>query len=117
MSLKRRIASDFDEVRRCCTNWPAKANNYACCITHHYFSYHPESEMEQQRVEMGVLARKDALLKEEPVYDLGIAGEVEPDGVHLQVTVAAKKRLFSKERAAYLMEEVCRKVESLNSAL
>ncbi|KAM3428602.1 hypothetical protein MY4824_008750 [Beauveria thailandica] len=61
-----------------------------------------EGEMEQQRVEMGVLARKDALLKEEPVYDLGIAGEAEPDGVHLQVTVVAKTRLFSKERASYL---------------
>ncbi|OAA37311.1 BEAS beauvericin nonribosomal cyclodepsipeptide synthetase [Beauveria brongniartii RCEF 3172] len=108
---------DFDEVRRSCTNWPATANNYACCVTYHDFSYHPESEMEQQRVEMGVLARKDALLKEEPVYDLGIAGEVEPDGVHLQVTVVAKTRLFSKERAAYLMDEVCRKLESLNSAL
>ncbi|KAM3560869.1 hypothetical protein ARSEF4850_003489 [Beauveria asiatica] len=90
-----------------CTNWPATANNYACCVTYHDFSYRPESEMEQQRVEMGVLARKDALLKEEPVYDLGIAGEVEPDGVHLQVTVVAKMRLFSKERASYLMEEVC----------
>lgn len=108
---------DFDEVRRSCTNWPATANNYACCVTYHDFSYHPESEMEKQRVEMGVLARKDALLKEEPVYDLGIAGEVEPDGVHLQVTVVAKTRLFSKERAAYLMEEVCRLFESLNSAL
>ncbi|KAM0667388.1 hypothetical protein ACQRIU_003253 [Beauveria bassiana] len=108
---------DFDEVRRSCTNWPATANNYACCVTYHDFSYHPESKMEQQRVEMGVLARKDALLKEEPVYDLGIAGEVEPDGVRLQVTVVAKTRLFSEERAAYLMEEVCRLFESLNSAL
>ncbi|KAM3507048.1 hypothetical protein MY11210_007315 [Beauveria gryllotalpidicola] len=97
--------------------WPATANNYACCVTYHDFSYHPESEMEQQRVEMGVLARKDALQKEEPVYDMGIAGEVEPDGVHLQVTVAAKTRLFGRERAAYLMEEVCRMFESLNSAL
>ncbi|KAK8148017.1 hypothetical protein G3M48_000544 [Beauveria asiatica] len=100
-----------------CTNWPATANNYACCVTYHDFAYHPEGEMEQQRVEMGVLARKDALLKEEPVYDLGIAGEVEPDGVHLQVTVVAKTRLFSKERASCLMEQVCREFESLNSAL
>ncbi|KAM3430908.1 hypothetical protein NHJ13734_007541 [Beauveria thailandica] len=96
---------DFDQVRRSCTNRPATASNYACCVTYHDFAYHPEGEMEQQRVEMGVLARKDALLKEEPVYDLGIAGEVEPDGVHLQVTVVAKTRLFSKERASYLMEE------------
>ncbi|KAM3428598.1 hypothetical protein MY4824_008746 [Beauveria thailandica] len=93
---------DFDQVRRSCTNWPATANKYACCVTYHDFAYHPEGEMEQQRVEMGVLARKDALLKEEPVYDLGIAGEAEPDGVHLQVTVVAKTRLFSKERASYL---------------
>ncbi|KAM3507050.1 hypothetical protein MY11210_007317 [Beauveria gryllotalpidicola] len=88
----------FDEVRRSYTGWLAGDGEQLRVLR--------DSEMEQQRVEMGVLARKDALQKEEPVYDMGIAGEVEPDGVHLQVTVAAKTRLFGRERAAYLMEEL-----------
>ncbi len=108
----------FDEVKRsCAADWPETATNYACCVTYHAFAYHPASEVEQQRVEMGVLAKKAELQREEPLYDLGIAGEVEPDGAHLQVTVVAKARLFGEERTAYLLEEACKAFEMLNSSL
>ncbi|KAJ2979739.1 hypothetical protein NQ176_g3070 [Zarea fungicola] len=107
----------FDEIRRRCTDWPATATNYGCCVTYHNFEYHPESEVDQQRVEMGVLAKKAELQKEEPLYDFAIAGEVEPDGAHLQVTVVAKARLFSEMRAKYLLEEVCKTFQALNMSL
>ncbi|OAA73278.1 BEAS beauvericin nonribosomal cyclodepsipeptide synthetase [Cordyceps fumosorosea ARSEF 2679] len=110
----------FDEVKRTdCADWPATANsdNYPCCVTYHEFSYHPTSEAEGGSVELGVLAKKEALQREEPLYDLGIAGEVEPDGVHLQVTVVARARLFDQARATQLVEAVCEAFEMLNASL
>ncbi|CEJ80096.1 hypothetical protein VHEMI00301 [[Torrubiella] hemipterigena] len=107
----------FDEVKRNCTQWPETVPNYACCITYHNFEYHPKSEMETQQVELGILAKHVELRKEEPLFDLAMAGEVEPDGVHLQVSVIGKSRLFKEERIRYLLEEVCKTFEKLNLTL
>lgn len=107
----------FDEVKRHCTNWPESAKNYGCCVTYHNFEYHPESEMGQQRVEMGVLAKQAELEKEEPLYDLAIAAEVEPDGVHLKVTAVAKARMYTAQRAEDFLEGVCKAFETLNLSL
>nr|AFP96785.1 bassianolide synthetase [Beauveria bassiana] len=107
----------FDEIKRSCTDWPDSARNYGCCVTYQNFEYHPESEVDQQRVEMGILAKKAELIKEEPLYDVAIAGEVEPDGVHLQVTVVVDSQLFSQEGATHLMEQVCNTFQALNATL
>jgi hypothetical protein len=72
----------FEEIKRNCTDWSEATTNYACCVTYHNFEYHPVSEVEQQRVEMGVLSKHVELRKDEPLYDLAIAGEIEPDGHH-----------------------------------
>ncbi|OAR02192.1 hypothetical protein LLEC1_03413 [Akanthomyces lecanii] len=107
----------FDEIKRSCTDWPEAANNYGVCVTYQNFEYHPASEVDQQRVEMGILAKKAELIKEEPLYDVAIAGEVEPDGVHLQVTVVVNSALFSQDAATHLMDEVCTTFQALNSTL
>ncbi|OAA42031.1 bsls-like protein [Beauveria brongniartii RCEF 3172] len=107
----------FDEIKRSCTDWPESAHNYGCCVTYQNFEYHPESEVDQQRIKMGILAKKAELIKEEPLYDVAIAGEVEPDGVHLQVTVVVDSQLFSQEGATHLMEEVCNTFQTLNASL
>ncbi|KAJ4155409.1 hypothetical protein LMH87_000652 [Akanthomyces muscarius] len=107
----------FDEIKRSCTDWPEASNNYGVCVTYQNFEYHPASEVDQQRVEMGILAKKAELIKEEPLYDVAIAGEVEPDGIHLQVTVVVNSALFSQEAATHLMEEVCKTFQALNSSL
>ncbi|KAM3513239.1 hypothetical protein MY11210_003105 [Beauveria gryllotalpidicola] len=107
----------FDEIKRSCTDWPETAHNYGCCVTYQNFEYHPGSEVDQQRVQMGILAKKAELIKEEPLYDVAIAGEVEPDGVHLQVTVVVNSQLFSQEGATHLMEEVCNTFQTLNASL
>ncbi|RGP74019.1 enniatin synthase [Fusarium sporotrichioides] len=107
----------FSDLKRNCTDWPESVTNFSCCITYHNFEYHPESQFDQQRVEMGVLTRFVNIETDEPLYDLAIAGEVEPDGTGLKVTVIAKTQLFSRERVEYLLEEVSKTFESLNSAL
>ncbi|KAF4341220.1 enniatin synthase [Fusarium beomiforme] len=107
----------FEEIKRNCTDWSDTTTNYACCVTYHNFEYHPESEVEQQRVEMGVLSKHVELRKDEPLYDLAIAGEVEPDGMNLKVTIIARAQLFEEERVGYLLEEVCDTFQTLNSSL
>ncbi|RBR23809.1 uncharacterized protein FIESC28_03425 [Fusarium coffeatum] len=107
----------FEEIKRNCTDWPDSTTNFACCVTYHNFEYHPESEVEQQRVEMGVLSKHVELRKDEPLYDLAIAGEVEPDGINLKVTVIARAHLFKEERVQYFLEEVCNTFQTLNFSL
>ncbi|KAF5695620.1 enniatin synthase [Fusarium denticulatum] len=107
----------FEEIKRNCTDWPDSTTNFACCVTYHNFEYHPESEVEQQRVEMGVLSKHVELRKDEPLYDLAIAGEVEPDGMSLKVTIIARAHLFEEERVQYFLEEVCNTFQTLNFSL
>ncbi|KAF5970869.1 enniatin synthase [Fusarium coicis] len=107
----------FEEIKRNCTDWPDSTTNFACCVTYHNFEYHPESEVDQQRVEMGVLSKHVELRKDEPLYDLAIAGEVEPDGMSLKVTIIARAHLFEKERVQYFLEEVCNTFQTLNFSL
>ncbi|CVL10435.1 related to non-ribosomal peptide synthetase [Fusarium proliferatum] len=107
----------FEEIKRNCTDWPDSTTNFACCVTYHNFEYHPESEVEQQRVEMGVLSKHVELRKDEPLYDLAIAGEVEPDAMSLKVTIIARAHLFEEERVQYFLEEVCNTFQALNFSL
>ncbi|KAG7407124.1 Beauvericin nonribosomal cyclodepsipeptide synthetase BEA1 [Fusarium oxysporum f. sp. rapae] len=107
----------FEEIKRNCTGWPEATTNFACCVTYHNFEYHPESEVEQQRVEMGVLSKHVELRKDEPLYDLAIAGEVEPDGMSLKITIIARAHLFEEERVQYFLEEVCNTFQTLNFSL
>ncbi|KAH7240699.1 uncharacterized protein BKA55DRAFT_677902 [Fusarium redolens] len=107
----------FEEIKRNCTDWSETTSNFACCVTYHNFEYHPESEVEQQRVEMGVLSKHVELRKDEPLYDLAIAGEVEPDGMSLKVTIIARAHLFEEERVQYFLEEVCNTFQTLNFSL
>ncbi|KAG8666688.1 Beauvericin nonribosomal cyclodepsipeptide synthetase bea1 [Fusarium poae] len=107
----------FSDLKRNCTDWPEEVTNYSCCITYHNFEYHPESQFEQQRVEMGVLTKFVNIEMDEPLYDLAIAGEVEPDGKGLKVTVIAKTQLFGRKRVEHLLNEVSRTFEDLNSSL
>ncbi|KAI1024610.1 hypothetical protein LB503_007110 [Fusarium chuoi] len=107
----------FEEIKSNCTDWPDSTTNFAYCVTYHNFEYHPESEVEQQRVEMGVLSKHVELRKDEPLYDLAIAGEVEPDGMSLKVTIIARAHLFEEERVQYFLEEVCNTFQTLNFSL
>ncbi|KAF5614756.1 enniatin synthase [Fusarium sp. NRRL 52700] len=107
----------FEEIKRNCTDWPEATTNFACCVTYHNFEYHPESQVEQQRVEMGVLSKHVELRKDEPLYDLAIAGEVEPDGMSLKVTIIARAHLFEEERVQYILDEVCNAFQALNLSL
>ncbi|CEI39865.1 Enniatin synthase [Fusarium venenatum] len=107
----------FSDLKRNCTDWPEAITNFSCCITYHNFEYHPESQFEQQRVEMGVLTKFVNIEMDEPLYDLAIAGEVEPDGAGLKVTVIAKTQLFGRKRVEHLLEEVSKTFEGLNSSL
>ncbi|KAF5627285.1 enniatin synthase [Fusarium tjaetaba] len=107
----------FEDIKRNCTDWPDSTTNFACCVTYHNFEYHPESEVDQQRVEMGVLSKHVELRKDEPLYDLAIAGEVEPDGISLKVTIIARAHLFEEERVQYFLEEVCNTFQTLNLSL
>jgi amino acid adenylation domain-containing protein len=107
----------FEELKRNCTDWPEAATNFGCCVTYHNFEYHPESQVEQQRVEMGILAKHGEGRKDEPMYDVAIAGEVEPDGINLKVSVVARSKLFDQERVEHLLDEVCKAFQTLNSSL
>ncbi|KAF5022201.1 hypothetical protein F66182_5788 [Fusarium sp. NRRL 66182] len=107
----------FEELKRNCTDWPEDTTNFSVAVTYHNFEYHPESEVGQQKVEMGVLAKHVELRKDEPLYDLAIAGEVEPDGISLNITVIAKARLFEEEKVRHILEHVCQTFQALNSSL
>ncbi|KAF4449387.1 Enniatin synthase [Fusarium austroafricanum] len=107
----------FDELKRNCTDWPEETTNYSVCVTYHNFEYHPESEVGEQRVEMGVLAKHVEIRKDEPLYDFAMAGEVEPDGINLKITVVAKTRLFTEARTRRILEDLCKTFQTLNSSL
>jgi hypothetical protein len=107
----------FEELKRNCTDWPAEITNYSTCVTYHNFKYHPQSEVEQQRVEIGVLARHVEFRMDEPLHDLAVAGEVDPDGTSLNITVVTKARLFQEDKARQILEDISRVFQTLNSSL
>ncbi|KAF5665287.1 enniatin synthase [Fusarium heterosporum] len=106
----------FEEIKHNCTNWPKETVNYSILVAYHNFEYHPESQVGDQRVQMGILAKYLEMGEKEPLYDLAIAGEVEPDGISLNVTVVAKSRFYDEERVEYLLGEICKTFRDLNEA-
>ncbi|KAM0345991.1 hypothetical protein ACHAPU_006045 [Fusarium lateritium] len=106
----------FEEIKRNCTDWPEETANYSICVAYHNFEYHPESQVGDQRVQIGILAKYLEMSEKEPLYDLAIAGEVEPDGVSLNVTVVAKARFYDEDRVKHLLDEVCNTFKGLNES-
>ncbi|PTB46695.1 hypothetical protein M441DRAFT_126905 [Trichoderma asperellum CBS 433.97] len=107
----------FDEIKKNCTNWSAEITNYSCCIAYQNFDYHPDSQMNEQRVQIGVLSRDIDATKEVPLHDLVISGEAELDGPYLHVTVAANRQVCEEGRVKRILEELCETINALNLAL
>ncbi|UKZ63170.1 NRPS [Trichoderma atroviride] len=110
-------ALGFDEIKKNCTDWPEAMTNYSCCIAYQNFDYHPDSQMNEQRVQIGVLSRDIDATKEVPLHDLVISGEAELDGPYLHVTIAANRQVCEEGRVIHMLRELCETISSLNLAL
>ncbi|KAM0462368.1 hypothetical protein ACHAPV_003843 [Trichoderma viride] len=110
-------ALGFDEIKKHCTDWPEAITNYSCCIAYQNFDYHPHSQMNEQRVQIGVLSRDIDVTKEVPLHDLVISGEAELDGPYLHVTIAANRQVCEEGRVTHMLRELCETISSLNLAL
>lgn len=107
----------FDEIKKNCTSWPEAITNYSCCIAYQNFDYHPDSQMNEQRVQIGVLSRDIDATKEVPLHDLVISGEAELGGPNLHVTIAANRQFCEEGRVTHMLRELCETINSLNMAL
>ncbi|KAM0514832.1 hypothetical protein ACHAPE_006507 [Trichoderma viride] len=107
----------FDEIKKNCTDWPETITNYSCCIAYQNFDYHPDSQINEQRVQIGVLSRDIDTTKEVPLHDLVISGEAELDGPNLHVTIAANRQICDEARVTHMLRELCETISSLNLAL
>ncbi|KAL7793616.1 hypothetical protein V8C37DRAFT_102345 [Trichoderma ceciliae] len=107
----------FDDLRKNCTDWSEAITNYSCCIAYQNFDYHPDSEMQGQRVQIGVLSRDYEASNEAPIHDLVMAGEAETEGPYLHVTVVANRQICEEGRVKDMLEELCEKILALSLAL
>ncbi|KAL9484759.1 hypothetical protein ACSS6W_003548 [Trichoderma asperelloides] len=107
----------LDEIKKNCTDWSAEITNYSCCIAYQNFDYHPDSQMNEQRVQIGVLSRDIDATKEVPLHDLVISGEAELDGPYLHITVAANRQVCDDGRVKRILEELCETINALSLAL
>ncbi|KAI0882912.1 non-ribosomal peptide synthetase [Annulohypoxylon maeteangense] len=107
----------FDEIKKNCTNWPEATTNYGCCIVYQNFDSHPDSQVQEQRLQIGVLSRNYEAVDEGLVHDLVIAGEAEPEGPYLRVTVVANRRVCGEGRINHMLEELCENIRTLSLTL
>lgn len=107
----------FDELKKNCTDWPEATTNYGCCVVYQNFNFHPDSQMEEQRVQIGALSRDYNAENDAPIHDLAIAGEVEPEGQYLHVTIIANRQVCEEGRVKHMLEELCDRIRALSLAL
>jgi hypothetical protein len=107
----------FDEIKKNCTDWPEAITNYSCCIAYQNFDYHPDSQINEQRVQIGVLSQDIDATKEVPLHDLVISGEAELDSPYLHITVAASRQVCEEARVTHILKELCETISSLYLAL
>ncbi|KAI0436895.1 hypothetical protein F4803DRAFT_571785 [Xylaria telfairii] len=108
----------FDEIRDNCTSWGEAVTNYSCCVAYQSFDANPESQMQGQRVQMGVLPQDDNVVAQGSVHDLVIIGDVDLKGSNLNIIIFASRLVWDEERKVHnMLEELCEKIQTLNSAL
>ncbi|RYP40686.1 hypothetical protein DL767_001544 [Monosporascus sp. MG133] len=107
----------FDELKKNCTDWPDATTKYSCCIVYQNFDPHPESQMQEQRVQLGVLSGDDNVVNEASIHDLVLAGEPEPEGPYLHVTIVASRQVCEDRRVKQMLEELCERIQTLSLAL
>jgi non-ribosomal peptide synthetase component F len=107
----------FDELKKNCTDWPEATTNYGCCVVYQNFDFHPDSQMEEQRVQIGALSRDYNAENDAPIHDLAIAGEVESEGQYLHVTIIANRQVCEEGRVKHMLEELCDRIRALSLAL
>ncbi|KAI0867493.1 hypothetical protein GGS24DRAFT_507771 [Hypoxylon argillaceum] len=108
----------FDEIRDNCTSWGKAITNYSCCVAYQSFNANPQSQMQGHRVQMGVLPQDDNAVAQGAVHDLVIIGDVDPAGSSLNIIILASRLVWDEERKVHnMLEELCGKIQILNSAL
>ncbi|KAI0518588.1 hypothetical protein F5B22DRAFT_599830 [Xylaria bambusicola] len=108
----------FDEIKEHCTNWPDEVDNYSCNLAYQSFDSHPQSHMEGQVVQMGVLPQLENLVEQGLIHDVNIIGDVDVEGSCLHITMFVSRRVCDEgKRATNMLEELCNSIQILNSAL
>ncbi|KAI1298361.1 hypothetical protein F5Y03DRAFT_270140 [Xylaria venustula] len=108
----------FDEIKEKCTSWPDTVTNYSCNVAYQSFDSHPQSEMQGQRVQMGVLPQRENLVEQGLIHDVNIIGDIDLEGSCLHITIFVSRKVCEEEgRAKNMLEELCEKIHTLNSAL
>ncbi|KAI0435294.1 hypothetical protein F5Y09DRAFT_336776 [Xylaria sp. FL1042] len=108
----------FDEIKENCTSWPDAITNYSCCVAYQSFDAHPQSQMQGQQVQMGVLPMDDNVVAQGSIHDLVIIGDVDMEGSCLHITIFASRRVWDKERKVKnMLEALYEKIRTLNLAL
>ncbi|KAK2757911.1 NRPS [Arachnomyces sp. PD_36] len=106
----------FDDLKKNCTNWPeATANNFSCCVAYQHFDYHPDSQVDEQTVRMGVLLSRDSKVDNDaPIHDLAIAGEVDAEERTLHVTIIADRQVCAEARVNHILDDLCDRIQTLS---
>ncbi|KAI1120342.1 non-ribosomal peptide synthetase [Nemania abortiva] len=107
----------FDELKQNCTDWPDATKNFGCGIAYQNLNHQPESEMQDQRVQMGVMLPDDQFANQPALHDLAMVGEPEPEGDRIQVTVVANQNLCENSRVERILAELCENIQTLILAL
>ncbi|KAI8626692.1 hypothetical protein F5Y19DRAFT_218284 [Xylariaceae sp. FL1651] len=108
----------FDEIKDHCTSWPASVTNYSCNVAYQSFDARPESRMHGQRVRMGVLPQRENLVEQGLIHDVNIIGDVDTEGSQLHIMMFVSRRVCEDQgRAERMVDELCGRIGSLNTAL
>jgi hypothetical protein len=119
------------EIRENCTDWPGSIADFSCVTAYQNFNMKPHSEKNNQRVHMGFPEEAPSQMEadeEDPtleravtdmvsMHDVDIAGELQPDGVSLRVTVAVNRRLCERSTVDRMLHGICNKMQVLEAAL
>lgn len=106
----------LDELRKNCTGWSEATTDYGCCVAYQNFNYHPDSQIEEHRVQIGALSRDVEVGNEAPFHDLAMVGEVEPEGPYLHVTIVANRQVCDEGRVKRMLDKLCERIQTLSLA-
>ncbi|KAI1429134.1 hypothetical protein F5Y12DRAFT_539171 [Xylaria sp. FL1777] len=108
----------FDEIKDNCTSWPDTIANYSCAIAYQGFDANPQSQMQGQRVEMGVLPQEDNVVAQGSIHDIVIIGEIDKKGSCLTISIFASRLVWDEEKKVKnMLEELSERIQALNLAL
>jgi hypothetical protein len=119
----------LEELKQNCTDWSDSTTKFGFCTTYQTFDTSPESQAQDQRVQLEHLpldkqahdsngpddGLEKSILNEASLHAVDIGGGPEPDGHHIRVSLSAVRRVCGETMAEQMLAELCNEIQLLTA--